>query len=118
MYICYYYSYVYVSHVFKCYIRTYVLSTKINCYLLYKAEKSSVSLSVPLHYLIEWISAWVHRSVSILLEIKATSCGFNKFASKFLTTLVCHLQHFECQSVEDFVENFTYIPIKPQPKHD
>ena len=37
---------------------------------------------------------------------------------KLLTALVCRRRHFECASAEDFAENFAYIPVKLQPRHD
>ena len=36
----------------------------------------------------------------------------------FLTTAVRHLRCFECQGVDDSCRNFTYIPAKPQPRHN
>ena len=37
---------------------------------------------------------------------------------KFLTAAVCRRRCFECQGVDDFCGNFTYIPAKPQPRHN
>ena len=35
-----------------------------------------------------------------------------------LIHVVRHLRRFECQGVDDSCRNFTYIPAKPQPRHN
>ena len=35
-----------------------------------------------------------------------------------LIHVVRHLRRFECQGVDDSCRNFTYIPAKPQSRHD
>ena len=52
-------------------------------YLLYKAEKLSVCLSVSPHFVGGSISQpWLHGSMSDLLDVMATSSGMTKFIFK------------------------------------
>ena len=84
-------------------------------YLLYKAEKPSVRLSVRI-FLVEWILAVDARIHVKLARNEAPVfwehevCFYN-----VLTPAVRHLRRVECQDVDDSCRNFTYIPTNRSP---